>query len=169
MNGMVEDLLELSRLESGQQQPSLTPFDLSTLVSEVVSEYCDRANGVQFRACLPPAQAFALGDADKLRQVLVNLLDNALKNTEAGCITVSIDTVENMHRVSVHDTGVGIPREHLPHVFERFYKVDRARRDGGSGLGLAIAQQIVQSHGGEISVDSEENRGSTFRFTVLRH
>ena len=169
MNSMVEDLLELSRLESGQQLPSLTPLNLSALVNEVVSEYGSRRDGVELRAFLPASPAIALGDRGKLRQALVNLIDNALKNTEAGSVTVSIDAEDNVHRVSVRDTGAGIAREHLPHVFERFYKVDRARRDGGSGLGLAIAQQIVQAHGGEIDVESEEGRGSAFAFTVLRH
>ena len=169
MNAMVEDLLELSRLESGQQLPSLTPLNLSALVSEVVSEYRDRANGVDFRAFLPQPPAIALGDYGKLRQVLVNLLDNALKNTEAGSVEVSIEAGEGMHFVRVSDTGAGIAYEHLPHVFERFYKVDRARRDGGSGLGLAIVRQIVQAHGGEVRVETEEGRGSTFSFSVLRH
>ena len=169
MNAMVEDLIELARLESGQQLPSLTPLNLSALVSEVVSEYGRRGEGIAFRACLPPSPAIALGERNKLRQVMVNLLDNALKNTETGSISVSVVAEYGRHAVHVQDTGAGIAREHLPHVFERFYKVDRARRDGGSGLGLAIVQQIVQAHGGEVSVESVEGAGSTFSFTVLRH
>ena len=169
MNDMVEDLLELSRLESGQQLPSLTPLDLSALVSEVVSEYGAGLDEVEFQTCLPPSPAIALGDRGKLRQVLVNLLDNAVKNTESGYVDVSVTAGTGIHSVHVRDTGAGIAREHLPHIFERFYKVDRARRDGGSGLGLAIVQQIVQAHGGEVRAESDEGRGSTFSFTVLRH
>ena len=168
MNDMVEDLLELSRLESGRQQPNLAPLDLSALVAEVVAEYADRAPGVDVRAQLPDAAALALGESAQLRQALVNLLENALKNTPSGSVNVSVDNCESRCRVRVSDSGVGIPREHLPHVFERFYKVDRARRDGGSGLGLAIVQHIVQMHGGEVGVESEEGAGSVFTFSVPR-
>ena len=168
MNDMVEDLLELSRLESGREQISLAPLDLSALVAEVVAEYADRARGVDVRAQLPTDAALALGESAKLRQALVNLLENALKNTPSGSVTVSVDYGDSHCRVRVSDSGVGIPREHLPHVFERFYKVDRARRDGGSGLGLAIVRHIIQMHGGEVSVESEEGAGSVFTFSVPR-
>ena len=175
MNAMVEDLLELSRLESGQQ-PNLAPVDLGALAAEVAGEYAERAGaagGVAVRARLPAGEgAVALGDGEKLRQALVNLVDNALKNTAEGSVTLWVEAAsdggdgQRRHRVCVSDTGAGIAREHLPHIFERFYKVDRARRDGGSGLGLAIAQHIVQTHGGEISVSSEEGVGSEFCFTI---
>lgn len=171
MNVMVEDLLELSRLESGQQ-PNLAPVDLAALAAEVAGEYAERAGGVEVRARLPGDAAVALGDREKLRQALVNLVDNALKNTNEGSVTLWVEAAsdagegQRRHRVCVSDTGAGIAREHLPHIFERFYKVDRARRDGGSGLGLAIAQHIVQTHGGEISVSSEEGVGSEFCFTI---
>lgn len=168
MNDMVEDLLELSRLESGRQQPNLAPLDLSALVAEVVAEYADRARGIDVRAQLPNTAALALGESAKLRQALVNLLENALKNTPSGSVTVSVERGESHCLVRVSDSGVGIPREHLPHVFERFYKVDRARRDGGSGLGLAIVRHIVQMHGGEVGVESEEGAGSAFTFSVPR-
>lgn len=168
MNDMVEDLLELSRLESGRQQPNLAPLDLSALVAEVVAEYADRAPGVDVRAQLPAAAVLALGESAQIRQALVNLLENALKNTPSGNVTLSVVCCESQCRVRVSDSGVGIPREHLPHVFERFYKVDRARRDGGSGLGLAIVQHIVQMHGGEVGVESEEGAGSVFTFSVPR-
>ena len=168
MNDMVEDLLELSRLESGREQISLAPLDLSALVAEVVAEYADRARGVDVRAQLPAAAALALGESAKLRQALINLLENALKNTPTGSITVSVERCDSHCCVRVSDSGVGIPREHLPHVFERFYKVDRARRDGGSGLGLAIVRHIIQMHGGEVSVESEEGAGSVFTFSVPR-
>ena len=110
-----------------------------------------------------------MGDEEKLRQVLVNLLDNALKFTpQQGEVTLTAAEKGDVVEVRVGDTGAGIPREHLPHVFERFYKVDRSRRDGGTGLGLAIVKHIVQLHGGDVNVESQEGLGSTFSFTVPR-
>ena len=106
-------------------------------------------------------------DEGRIGQVLTNLLDNALKWTErGGSIRLQAEEGVDVVRVSVQDTGVGIPQEHMPHIFERFYKGDRARRDGGSGLGLAIVKHIVQQCGGEVSAQSQPGQGSTFTFTV---
>jgi signal transduction histidine kinase len=105
------------------------------------------------------------GDADQLKQILVALVDNALKYTPyEGSVTLSLTTDENYAAVNVSDTGIGIIPEDLPHIFERFYRADRARsRDrGGSGLGLTIVQSIVQEHQGSIEVESTPGRGSTF-------
>ena len=103
------------------------------------------------------------GDEEKLRQVFDNLLSNALKFTpEDGRISLSAQQENGMVCLRVADTGVGIPRKHLPHIFERFYKVDRSRHSEGFGLGLAIVKHIVQAHGGEIHAESAEGQGTTF-------
>jgi two-component system phosphate regulon sensor histidine kinase PhoR len=116
---------------------------------------------------------WVLADADRIEQVLVNLLDNAIKySPEGGRITVAIDDggAPGLVSITVRDEGVGIPAEDLPRVFERFYRVDQARsRDGGgSGLGLSIAKAIVEAHGGEITLRSEEGQGTTVHFTLRR-
>ena len=102
-----------------------------------------------------------------LRQVLSNLLENALKFTWVeGEITLSARAEAGFVTINVSDNGVGVPEEHLPHIFERFYKVDRSRRDGGTGLGLAIVKHIVQAHGGEAWAESCEGGGSSFSFRL---
>ena len=164
MSALVEELLELSRLESGQAALQMETVDLAALASSEI-EACQlraEAAGVALAARLPDAPALVRGEREKLRQVLVNLLDNALKFTPSGgVVTVSVHAAAGGVEVSVQDTGAGIPAEHLPHVFERFYKVDRARRDGGTGLGLAIVRHIVEAHGGTARVESREGEGTT--------
>ncbi len=106
-------------------------------------------------------------DEARMEQVLVNLIHNAIKFTPSGGrITVSARAEGDKLVVSVSDTGVGIPEDDLPRVFERFYKADRSRAGGGTGLGLAIAKHVVEAHGGRIWVESVEGRGATFRFTI---
>ena len=108
-----------------------------------------------------------MADADMVKQILSNLLENAIKYTpENGRVTVSTTGEGAMVLTEVADTGVGIARQHLPHVFERFYKVERSRREGGTGLGLAIVKHIVQAHGGDVRVESVEGTGSTFSFSL---
>ena len=171
MTDLVNELLELARLESGQATLHLAPFDLSRLLSQSDDYFKSRAEQARIKLMLEVEQDLpsVVGEEQKLRQVMANLLDNALKFTPAdGQVAVSARSGGRFVKVSVRDTGPGIAPEHLPHVFERFYKVDRSRRDEGTGLGLAIAKHIVQTHGGDVAIESREGEGSTFTFTVPR-
>ncbi len=168
MNGIVNDLLELSHLESGYVPMHLVPVHLGPLIKEVVEDFQRSVadKGLVLASEFPETLSTVTGENERLRQVLVNLIENAIRYTSEGQITISVSDEVQFQRVKVIDTGTGIPREHLPHVFERFYKVERSRRDDGTGLGLAIVKHIVQAHGGDVSVESEEGVGSTFEFTI---
>ena len=169
MSALVDELLELSRLESGQAPLEMETVDVAALARGEIEAFQLRAEaaGAVLESRLPEAPALVRGERDKLRQVLVNLLDNALKFTPSGgAVTVFVRTAAGGVQVSVRDTGAGIPAEHLPHVFERFYKVDRARRDGGTGLGLAIVRHIVEAHGGTAQAESREGEGTTVSVTL---
>jgi two-component system phosphate regulon sensor histidine kinase PhoR len=169
MTTLVDELLELSRLESGQMPIHLAPLSVSEVAGGIVARFKGpaAAAGVKMGMDFPPDLPYVMAEAGKLDQILTNLLENALRFTpEGGSVDVSASTVERWVKLTVSDTGVGISSEHLPHVFERFYKVDRARRDSGAGLGLAIVKHIVHAYGGEVGVRSEEGVGSTFTFTV---
>jgi two-component system phosphate regulon sensor histidine kinase PhoR len=166
---MVEELLELSRIESGQAPLRLVP----TPVEEVVVPPVDRLRhqaeraGLELIFLLPPDAFQVLADGERARLVLTNLVHNAVKFTPpGGRVTVAARPDGDEVVFSVQDTGVGIPSDDLPRIFERFYKADRARSGGGTGLGLAIAKHIVQGHGGRIWAESVEGQGSTFYFTL---
>jgi two-component system, OmpR family, phosphate regulon sensor histidine kinase PhoR len=166
---MVEELLELSRIESGQAPLLLVPTPVADVVIPPVDRLRPQAEraglelAVSFPAQLPPV----LADADRARLALTNLVHNAVKFTPpGGRIAVAVQSAGDEAIFSVQDTGVGIPAEDLPRIFERFYKADRARSGGGTGLGLAIAKHVVQGHGGSIWAESVEGQGSTFFFTL---
>jgi two-component system phosphate regulon sensor histidine kinase PhoR len=166
---MVEELLELSRIESGQAPLRLAPTPVGELVVRAVDRLRPQAEraGLELTVLLPPQLPLVLADVDRARLVLTNLVHNAVKFTPpGGRITVAAQPAEDEVILSVQDTGVGIPAEDLPRIFERFYKADRARSGGGTGLGLAIAKHIVQGHGGRIWAESVEGQGSTFSFTL---
>jgi two-component system phosphate regulon sensor histidine kinase PhoR len=169
MNHLVDDLLELSRLDRGQMTLRRSPVDLSLLVTEVRSSFERLASDqrIALDALASEGLPTINADAERLRQVLINLVENALRFTRPhGLITISAARAPGFIEVLVRDTGVGISSEHLPHLFERFYKVDRSRKDGGTGLGLAIVKQIVEAHGGRVWVESKEGEGSTFGFAL---
>ncbi len=170
---LVADLRDLSLAESGQLKLDIESINISELVNRRVSQANIIAQdknitlNTDISKGLPDIQA----DSRRIEQVISNLLDNALNHTPTdGTITVKATLTDNQAHVliSITDTGEGITTEHLPHVFDRLYRIDdaRSRERGGAGLGLAIAKQMVELHGGEIRVESEPGTGSTFSFTV---
>jgi heavy metal sensor kinase len=166
MTQLLSELLTLARADAGQQLLSKEELDLSELVSSVVQAMQPLAvqRGLQLVGQVQP-HVSVFGDQTRLTQLVINLTNNALSYTSpGGSVRVVVTEQTGWAELRVEDTGVGIATEHLPHLFERFYRADpsRARADGGAGLGLAIAQWVAQAHGGEISVESELGKGSTF-------
>jgi two-component system phosphate regulon sensor histidine kinase PhoR len=165
MQHLVDDLLDLSRAESGRWQPAPTALDPGSVAREAWAALGARATGraVDLRVEVPEGLVL-FADPDAARQVLTNLLDNALRYTpEGGRIVVRAEPGNGGVALQVSDTGSGIAREHLPRIFERFYRADpsRARSEGGTGLGLSIVRHLVESHGGRVTAESELGQGTT--------
>ena len=165
MNELIGDILELSAIEAGNVQVRAEQLELNAIVNDVISSLATKteSQGVSvMNAVAREATVFA--DARRLEQMLTNLVENAIKfNRENGRVTIRLEPGDR-DRIVVEDTGEGIPAQHLERLFERFYRVDRARsRDmGGTGLGLAIVKHLARAHGGEVTVTSELGKGSTF-------
>lgn len=170
LNALVSDLIDISRIESRELRLSLRYFDVTALVHDVVTEFIPSAErkGLILDCVVPETEVSVYGDRDRLRQVIVNLTDNAVKNTEHGSVILKVELQDRFARISISDTGIGISAEHLPRIFERFYRVDkdRSRASGGTGLGLAIVKHIIEAHGGKIAVDSTIDQGSVFWFDL---
>ena len=169
LSRLVNDMLELSRLQSGTASLSrsvFAPLPLFNLIHETYSAYAEDYQQT-FVYDVPEDLPSVWGNPDRTQQVLIALLDNAFKYTpEGGVVTLSACAEGDVVRVRVRDTGVGIPAADLPHVFDRFYKVDKSHHSKGTGLGLAIAYEIMKHLGEEMSVTSEPGRGSCFTFTL---
>ncbi len=169
---MANELLELSRIESGQVPLSLKPVQPSSLLetaAERMKAQIERA-GLQVEILKSANLPNVLADGPRIEQVLVNLIHNAVKFTmPGGTLSLFAEADGEFVRLSLRDTGAGIPADDLPRIFERFYKIDRARTKGsagGTGLGLSIARHIVEAHGGRIWAESVEGKGSTFTFSL---
>jgi signal transduction histidine kinase len=169
---LVSDLLTLSRADSEALNLQCEPVDLAQLARATAERLVPQAEaqGVGLRVQASPNAPLALADQDRIQQVLVNLLDNAVKYSRpGGIVTISVDGAEEQQiRVQVQDKGIGIPAEDLARIGERFYRADKARSrtEGGSGLGLAIAQALIQAHGGQLSLESQEGQGTIVTFTL---
>jgi heavy metal sensor kinase len=165
--GIVENLFALSRLEAGLARTPTTHFDFAKLAATTAEQMCLLAEDKRVKInCQAPAPVFLQGDRGRFKQVIVNLLDNAIKYTPAGgTVTLTVRELPHETVCEVTDNGIGIPAASLPHVFDRFYRVDEARNreSGGAGLGLAIVKAIVTAHNGRVEVESTEGAGSCFR------
>jgi signal transduction histidine kinase len=165
MQRIVDDLLDLSRIESGGWVPNPQRIHLQTVANDVFAAAHDAAEkkGLELGSDIPTEAAMVYADSTALRQVLGNLVDNAVRHTSSGTVVLFSEPHPRGIVVGVRDTGVGISAEHLPRIFERFYRVDpgRAREEGGTGLGLSIVKHLVEAHGGRVKASSEVGRGSS--------
>ena len=165
MQRIVDDLLDLSRIESGGWRPNVAQVDVAGVVKDVFTAIQPVAagKGLALVADVPPDASHVRADPTAFRQILTNLVENAVHYTREGSVTLRTRRTEGGVRVEVTDTGIGIAPEHLPRIFERFYRVDagRSRAEGGTGLGLAIVRHLVEAHGGQIDATSVVGRGTT--------
>jgi len=169
LDKLMRDLLDLSRIEAGESKPMLAPIKTRDLINTAGEELRPQveSKGLKFKVDAPVDLPAVEVDRSQVERVLANLVINAIRSTQQGEIKISAQQRGNSVAVSVSDSGSGIPLEYLPHIFDKFVQVPGAA-NGGAGLGLAISKLIVEAHGGQISVQSEPGKGSTFTFTLPR-
>lgn len=170
LSRLITDMLQLSRLQAGTEAMEMTMFDVNELLEEVSQSFQSEARKRNIRIELETQETLSpvLSDRDRVEQVLVILIDNALRYAKT---TIRLRAVESLHEVyiDVWDDGIGISKENLSRVFERFFKVDSSRKDGGTGLGLSIAKKIMDQLEEQIEVDSEEGEWTCFRFSLKKY
>ena len=171
--GLINDVLDFSKIEAGQLKLALANYSMKDVVYKVYSavEPLAAKKNLGFKLDVPPDMPAGHGDEQKLTQVLLNLVGNAIKFTEIGEVAVNVTAANGAFEVAVADTGPGIAPDDQERVFEEFRQLDGSstRTKGGTGLGLAISRKIVELHAGRLWVESELGRGSTFRFTLPVH
>ncbi|OGU27062.1 MAG: hypothetical protein A2X66_00435 [Ignavibacteria bacterium GWA2_54_16] len=173
LDHLLSDLIEISRIESGEMKMSFRYFDVVSFLQQAVQDSADQcaAKNQRLVVHVPDGEVMVLGDKDRLMLAVGNIIDNASKYSPAeSAITVDVIDREQFVTISISDNGPGIEPEHLPRIFERFYRVDknRSRDVGGTGLGLAIVKHIIEAHGGKISVSSEVGKGTSFSFDLKK-
>ena len=172
LNNLLNDLIDISMIESGEMRMSFRYFKIDEYLKNLVNEFVPVANEKNLELIYYPVnenlQLF--GDKERLRQVIVNLINNAIKYTEKGKIEILVEDEPKFGRIIVRDTGVGIPEDDVNRIFERFYRVDKARSRavGGTGLGLAIVKHIIEAHGSKMEVKSRFAQGSEFSFRLKK-
>ncbi len=172
LSALIDDLLEVAKLESGRIEPRRTEVDLRSLAERVTSLCQGEAERGGIRLDCRVPDIAVLADERQIEQVLANLTDNAIKYTpEGGSVTITGSEMDDTVSIVVSDTGIGIPQGDVPRIFERFYRVDKARsrQRGGTGLGLSIVKDIIDAHNGTIVVQTRLNHGSTFTVTLRKH
>lgn len=170
LQSLVEDILHLAQLDSGQMEMNITNVSLSVVTKSLLEEFNDVIANKKLEVVNDVSEEVLLrADSQLVRQILRNLIENAIKYTpDSGRIEISAEQKQGLWNISVKDTGIGIPEKDLPRIFERFYRVDksRTRQSEGTGLGLAIVKHLVQLQGGEVNVKSIVDQGSQFSFTI---
>ena len=172
LNNLLNDLIDISMIESGEMRMSFRYFAVKEYLEGIVNEMKPLADDKNIELILEPVKEKLqlFGDKNKLKQVFVNLITNAIKYTEQGSVRILVEEENDFGKIIVKDTGIGIPGEDIPRIFERFFRVDKARSRavGGTGLGLAIVKHIVEAHGSKVEVISEAGKGSEFSFRLKK-
>jgi two-component system, OmpR family, phosphate regulon sensor histidine kinase PhoR len=172
LSNLLNDLIDISMIESGEMRMSYRYFDIHPYLANIISELKPMANekGIELLYLHSGKTLELFGDKNKLRQVFINLIQNAIKYTEHGKVEIVLEEEKKFGLIKIKDTGIGIPEEDINRIFERFYRVDKARSRavGGTGLGLAIVKHIIEAHGSKIEVKSAVNEGSEFSFRLKK-
>lgn len=172
LSSLLNDLIDISMIESGEMRMSYRYFEIYPYLENIIHELKPAANekGISLEYIHQNEKLELFGDKKKLRQVFINLIQNAIKYTENGKVEVIVEEEKKHGLIKIRDTGIGIPQEDLNRIFERFYRVDKARSRavGGTGLGLAIVKHIIEAHGSKIEVKSRQQEGSEFSFRLKK-